>query len=100
MEEINKNMSVVEMNGIKVRMSDIKLSCRSNQCSAKVLIWTTNTVHGVLVNRALNKLRRRDGFRQVFIVRRWQIETNRLTGRKWEVVLPYKISYQNSNADR
>lgn len=99
-EEDIEEGEMMDIGGLmKIRMSDLTVFCHSNQCAAKVVVWSNKSVRATLIDKAVKKLRRRDGFRQVFIVRRWLIETNRLRRNKWEIVLPYKLSYRNSNID-
>lgn len=77
-------------------------SCYSNQCAAKVVVQSTVPFNQHLAGLAIDQLRERQGFRQVFFSRPWGIHKEALTpnNRWWEVRFNFRISGGNSNADR
>lgn len=77
-------------------------SCYSNQCAAKVVVQSTVPFNQHLASKAIDQLRKRQGFRQVFFSQPWGIRKEALTrdNRWWEVRFNYRISGGSSNGDR
>lgn len=61
---------------IRVRNNNVIQECGHSNCAAKIKIWSTSKIRKVIINKAIEKLKRSSGFTDVFNPSKVRIEKN------------------------
>lgn len=91
------------LTGFRMKTSDNVFSpCKSHQCAAKVWIASTNVIKRMAINKAINQLRKREGFKIVFIYRYLKsgAREEKMYGRMyWLVTFWFRKGYKSLGSD-
>lgn len=79
----------------------IENSCHSNQCSAKLLVGTSQYAKQKAIEKAFDYLRQRETFSNNFISKRWATTIKKVARDGtiyWEITTPYRLTHANVDA--
>lgn len=87
--ELNYATSVKEQRSIE--------GCPVDNCATRVEVWSRDSARWRVINRAINQLRRRDGFRDYYTTERSLYLVNRINrSNRWSVGIPYRNGFRNN----
>lgn len=66
--------------------------CRASRCASRVFVMSNTSVRWRVINKALNKLRKRPGFKRVYDKRRWTYIVRSFGSRNFMVDIPFAFS--------
>lgn len=91
---VNPSRQLLETTGNYTVAARSVTTCSYGRCSTRVRVWSDNKIGKKVVFRAVGKLRKREGFKDVYTIYWTKIIRRRLSRREWSVEIPFKKSYQ------
>lgn len=68
--------------------------CRYKRCASRVQVWSKHNIKSLIVERAVKKVKQRNGFKQVYDYNKVKYWRTKHSTNRWIVLFPFKRSYQ------